>query len=288
MSRESHIEFLEQIDPRELLGKIRRFRNLNISIMTQEAINNEIFDVLTFKGNFIYFTNSNFYPKGTKFFRARVLDGSLIPNRNLKIESDFWNAPSEFIRQYGRLNKPNESLLYTTPINPSVTLKEVKVPYGSYYALIIYEAKDEIKVNVIGQEYNYESLGIYSEKARLVNDIINDFLREEFCRDVGVGTEYLYCVSEFIAKSFFDLPPRVVQDAWAYPSLKDKLNYNVCFRPQVARELLELKGALIGQKQSQNDDIIVKCIAHGFDESGNAQFHKLGSDIQKSVFPEII
>ncbi|MEK5260945.1 hypothetical protein MKY75_17225 [Paenibacillus sp. FSL L8-0663] len=284
LSNENHIEFFERIDIKELLDKIRRFRNLNISTMTQEAINKEVFDVLTFEGKFYYFACLRSYPKGTKFFRARTLEGSIIPNKNLKFESDFWNAPSEYIKQYGRLNKPKESLLYTTPINPSITLKEIKVPDDSYYALIMYEAKEEIKVNMIGQEYNYESLQIYSEKARLINDIINDFLREEFSRDVGVGTEYLYIVSEFIAKSFFDLPPRDVQDAWAYPSLKDKSNYNVCFRPEIARKLLDLKGASIGQKQPQNNDIKVMCIAHDFDESGIAQFHQLGSEVQKEYF----
>ncbi|MGG1679523.1 hypothetical protein ACIFOT_27940 [Neobacillus sp. NRS-1170] len=77
-----HIEFLEKIDPRELLQKIRRFRNLNLSVMTKEAIYNEIFHVLTFEGKFYYFTSLKNYPKGTKFFRTRILDGAIIPNNN--------------------------------------------------------------------------------------------------------------------------------------------------------------------------------------------------------------
>ncbi|MGG1679522.1 hypothetical protein ACIFOT_27935 [Neobacillus sp. NRS-1170] len=110
-----------------------------------------------------------------------------------------------------------------------------------------------------------------------------NFLKDEFSRDVGIGNEYLYIVSEFIAKSFFDLPPRDIQDAWVFPSIKDKNSYNVCFRPEVARE-----GALICQKQSGSEDIIVKCVSHGFDENGVAQFYPLGSDIQKAFFPEIV
>jgi hypothetical protein len=138
--------------------------------MTKEAIYNEIFDVLTFEGKFYNFTGSKIYPKGTKFFRARILDGTIILNNNLKVVSDFWNAPSKYINKYGRLNKPYESLLYTTPENPVVTLKEIEIPDDSYYALIIYESKDIVKVNPIGQEYDYGILGINSENAKLIND----------------------------------------------------------------------------------------------------------------------
>lgn len=54
-------------------------------------------------------------------------------------------------------------MLYTTPENPAVTLKEIKIPDDSYYALITYVSKDIVKVNSIGQEYDYEIMGINSE-----------------------------------------------------------------------------------------------------------------------------
>lgn len=281
-----HINFLKRVDPLDLMSKIRDFRRLDIKNMTYSKISKSIEDVLTFDGKFIYATNIQIYPKGTKFFRVRALKGSNIPNQNLSFETDFWNAPEKFITKYGRLNKPGESLLYTSPINPQVAIREVKLDDNSYYAIIVYEAKTDIKVNSIGMEYNYERLGIDDKQVILINDMINDFLRDEFSREVGNGTEYLYKISEIISKWYFDLPPREVQDAWAYPSIKDKLSYNVCFRPDIAKEVLELQGALIC-KYDNTDSINVKCISHGFNEYGYANFYELGSPTQKQIFPEI-
>ncbi|MER2112504.1 MAG: hypothetical protein ABS960_07435 [Solibacillus isronensis] len=287
MYSKEHIEFFEKIDVLQLLEKIRKFRSLNIALMTLPAIREAIYDVLTHEGQFIYFTNMSVYKKGTLFYRARALDSSLIPNDNLMYENHFWNAPSQYIKTYGRLNKPKESLLYTTPMIPEITLMETKIPDNSYYALMVYEAIDEIKVNLIGQNYDYEKMGIHNEKVKLINNIYNDFLKDEFSRDVGIGTEYLYMVSELIAKEFFDLPPRDVQDAWAYPALKDKEKYNVCFRPDIAKQLLKLKGTLICEKLPQSYEINVKCIQSGFDKLGKAKFYKLGSKEQLKIFPEI-
>lgn len=282
--------FFKKIDPLELNKKIRNFRMLNFQKMSTEQIQQAIFQTLTFENQFIYIPTNARYPKGTKFFRIRELNGSIIPNPNLKIESDFWNPPKEYIKKYGRLNKPNESLLYTSPINPMVALHEVKPKENSFFAVIQYEAKEDIKVNCIGREYNYEEMGIKDNHFKLINNIINDFLRDEFTRDVGEGTEYLYKISEIIAKSYFDLPPRVFQDAWAYNSVQNKEFYNVCFRPEIARELLNLNGAMICKNKDKNKNQLLEvfCITHGFNENGDALFHNLGSEVQKKIFPEIV
>lgn len=287
MLNNEYLAFLEGINPLEVIEKISKFRSLNISEMSPTEANNAIYDVLTVQGKFIYFTNNGFYAKGTLFYRARMLDSSVIPNPELMFESDFWNPPAKLIKEYGRLNKPGETLLYTTPGFPEITLKEIKIPDDRFYALMVYEATEDIKVNIIGKQPDYETLGISSKNIELINNIYNDFLKDEFSRDVGEGTEYLYIVSELIAKNFFDLPPRVVQDGWAYPSLKDKEKYNVCFRPEIAKEVLNLKGSLICKKIPQSYGINVRCIQSGFDGSGKAQFHELGSSEQQKIFPEI-
>lgn len=281
-------EFAVRIDPIDLTDKIREFRKLNLKEMSDEEISQAISHVLMFGNHFVYMTKNGVYPKGTKFFRVRELKGSNIPNENLKIQSDFWNPPEQCITKYGRLNKLYESLLYTSPVNPMVAVNEVKLKGDTFFAVITYEAKEDIKVNCIGGEYNYEEMGITDKHVKLINNMINDFLREEFTRDVGEGTEYLYRVSEIITKWYFDLPPRVVQDAWAYASVKNRQAYNVCFRPEVAREVLELKGAMICKHKEKSDALNVKCITTGFNEDGIATFYHLGSEMQRKVFPEIV
>lgn len=254
--------FLKNIDSGKLVEKIRKFRALNIKDMKIQEIADAISEVLTWNGVFYYLPNMGMYPIGTSFFRIRKLNGSLIPNENLCIYGDFWEPPRSCVKAEGRLNKKGESLLYVTPEEPKVLLKELHVAEGEYYALIKYVALDQVKVNIIGGRYNYSDIGITDNMAILNNDLMNDFLRDEFSRDVGKGTEYLYKASEIIAKWYFDLPPENVQDAWAYSSIQDKEKYNVCFRPEIAHKLLKLEGALICKKEKA-DDISVRCIAIG-------------------------
>ena len=111
---------------------------------------------------------------------------------------------------------------------------------------------------------------------------MNNFLKDEFSKDVGSGTEYLYTVSEIIAKDFFDLP-EAFQDTWGYSSVQDKNKYNVCFRPEKAHKMLNLECALICRK-GENDEIKVKCIAKGDEVTNKVTFFPLGSAEQKKYF----
>lgn len=254
-------KFLKSIDSKKVIEKIRKFRMLNIKDMKSQEIANAISEVLTWNGVFSYINNIVTYPSGTVFFRVRKLKGSSIPNENLCTYGDFWEPPKSCVKTEGRLNKKGESLLYVTPEDPKVPLKELQIIEGEYYALIKYIALEPIKVNLIGGKYNYSEIGITDDTAILNNDLFNDFLRDEFSRDV--------------------------QDAWAYSSIQDKEKYNVCFRPEIAHDLLKLEGALICKKEKA-DEISVHCIAIGPKTENKVYFYPLGSEQQKSIFPEIL
>jgi hypothetical protein len=174
-------------------------------------------------------------------------------------------------------------LLYTAPIQPHIAVEELKIEEGQLFSLIVYEAVSQVNVTVIGVSPIVKEL---SKEETLKTRMIQDFLRHEFIRDVGKGTEYLYRISESIAKDYFDLPPDF-QDAWCYPSVAKKGGYNVCFRPKT-REKLKLLGVQIAFITRENDDYLfhVKCIAK---DSGNGQlsYHAIGSEEQIKIFPEI-
>lgn len=279
-------EILKKIDPLVLMNRITAFRRLNIPQMSDEEINKAISEVLCWNGVFCCYTNIRTYPAGTKFFRVKKMVGTRIPNERFREYQDYWETNPQFLKEYGRLNKPSESLLYVSPdLNCSVD--EVHVSENDYFVAIQYTAKADVKVNVIGGEFDYNQMEIYDEKVKLIHEIYNGFLRDEFSREVGKGTEYLYRVSEKIAKDYYDLPPRVVQDAWAYVSVQDKKKYNVCFRPELAHELLEVNGAMIC-KRNNDRKIQVFCITDGSDVNSKIMFYPMGSDIQKKIFPELI
>ena len=67
-------------------------------------------------------------------------------------------------------------------------------------------------------------------------EMMQGFLRDEFTRDVEHGTEYLYRISETIAKEYFDLPPEM-QDAWCFPSVVDKRCFKATFSPGTRSKL---------------------------------------------------
>ncbi len=116
-------KFLKNIDSRILVEKIRRFRSLNFKNMEISEIANAISDVLLWNGVFYYIPNLDTYPIGIPFFRIRKLNGSSIPNDNLRVYKDFWEPPESCVKAEGRLNKKGESLLYVTPGDPKVPLE---------------------------------------------------------------------------------------------------------------------------------------------------------------------
>ncbi len=288
MNQVANIEcVLKAVDPLELLSRIQKFRSLNIKEMNDSELHSCVYDVLCNKGIFSYLCNIGSYPKGTLFYRVKKLCGSSIPDKRFSKETDYWETPSCYLHEYGRLNRPHESLLYTCPEDPYLAIQETNIQNNDYFAVIKYKALSDIKVNIIGGTYDYNACGITDKKAIMIHELYNDFLKTEFSRDVGKGTEYLYKISEMIAKNFFDLPPRIAQDGWAYSSVKDKGKYNVCFRPEIAHEVLELSGAMICQLEDCKK-FKVFCVAVGADYNGKILFYRLGSNEQIKVFPEII
>ena len=275
---------LVQIDPITVINRISDFRRINIRSLSDEKLFQAIQNTLLNNNSFSYLANTGVYQAGTPFFRVRRLHSSVFSEMSLQTLHDFWEPPAGSGKSIGRLHKAGESLLYTSPYDPHVAIKEMHLQENDWYALIKYTAVNDVKVNIIGGSYDYKKLGFTVENAVVVHELYNSFLRDEFSREVGKGTEYLYRISERIAKDYFDLP-RAVQDAWCYSSVQDKQKYNVCFRPDPAHELLKLDGALICKKE-KDDSIRPRCVAVALGD--NAEFCPLGSDVQKSTFPEIV
>lgn len=275
----------------ELREKIDAFRKLDFKTITYTALSTAIIETLSTRKNgtslLARFSNTGKYSKTTRFYRIRKIhaDDYRIPPDVMKAESDAWNPPIEHCKT-GRLNREGESLLYTSPSSPAVAVGEMRIVDNERFALIVYEAVQDINVSMIGGS-SFPPNSNVSDDDKLKLDIINDFLTHEFIRDVGVGTEYLYKISETIAKDHFDLPPSI-QDAWCYPSVANKKMFNVCFRPEKAKEKLKLIGSQLCTCEQNNNSTLfhVKCIGICL-PGGFFEYHPIGSPIQRSIFSEI-
>ena len=223
-SRKELKSHLQYIDLLELQGKIDKFRKLNFRNLSYQAVGKAVHDVVlsdTSRGKscILPFSGCPSYPSGTRFYRVRSIpkDDRKLPLKSMSKVSDCWEPPKEII-DIGRLNKAQEPLLYTTPGHPMTAVEELKISDNEFFSLIEYEATQKINVAMIGGDFEYDGL---NNDERLKLQMIQDFFCHEFIRDVGKGTEYLYRISEYIAKTFFDFPSEL-QDAWCYPSITKK------------------------------------------------------------------
>jgi hypothetical protein len=282
-------DFLKYVDISDLHEKICKFRELDFKRLTYQEVQGEISRVINFDtpyGNISVLTpSSGSYPAGTRFYRVRAIaEGDRkLPLQSMSKLSDCWEPPSSIVKA-GRLNKDNEALLYTSPMHPGIAVEEMKIQDGQLFSLIVYEAVEQVNVTTIGASITPEKL---SKDEALKARMIQDFLRHEFIRDVGLGTEFLYRISESIAKDYFDLPPSF-QDAWCYPSVAKKGGYNTCFRVG-GRSKLRLCGVQIASVSRQSDDYLfqVRLVAIDSGDGNTLSYHQIGSEEQIKVFPEI-
>ena len=199
--------FLPHVDARELHRRISRFRELRFQSMSYADVSEAIFDVITFNTpsgrRGVLQPSIAKYASGTKFYRVRSIpeDDHILPLRSMSKTADCWEPPREIVG-IGRLNKEGEPLLYTSPIDPFVAIGELKVPDGERFSLIVYEAVEDVNVAMIGGAVHTDGL---DDADALKVEMIQGFLRDEFTRDVGQGTEFLYRISEVIAKGIIAL-----------------------------------------------------------------------------------
>lgn len=284
--------FLSKISIEDIEKKRESFYLLNFKKMSDEELFNAIMNTISFDidgsgtQQSMLLPRGSTYPIGTRFFKIRSLtaEDHYIPLLAMSKEQDAWNAPEEKCK-IGRINKEGESLLYTSPQNPNICVEEMGINDDERFCLIVYEAVKDIQTTLIGI---WENSLDYTQEENLKMRMITNILKDLFTRDVGKGTEYWYRVSERIAKDYYDLP-REMQDGWCYPSIAAKLGYNVCFRPEVAKEVLRLVGVQICTVKRMNDNYMYSCqaIAVWNDNKQIFDFFPVSSPICRILFPEI-
>lgn len=270
----------------EIEEKIANFQKIDLDKISDKDLDMAIADVMNIevKGQKmqIFLPQGCIYPAGTRCYRMRIVNThDLDQFSNI---GAYWNPPKDCISKSGRLNKVHESLLYTS-LNYATTFSELKIQSNQTFALIVYEALEPIKMNIIGADKYISEL---SENDNRKYQLYNKFLREEFTKEVQTGFEHYYRVSEYIAKYYFDLPARDIQDAWMYPSVASSGEYNICFRPDIAKEVLKFVGVIIG-RMIDLKECIFQCLLIGTAESGNSMsFTQYNSTLMEKLFPEFI
>ncbi|WP_051227753.1 hypothetical protein [Gillisia sp. JM1] len=264
--------FLDKTSIDELYDRIEEFREIDLKTISDKELKKRIKQVISYNlknksygGSIVHITT---FKTGTPFYRIRKFDTSdlnVVLNK-MKTEKDAWEPP--VVENRGRLNNIGESLLYTCPYSQETAIEEMKIKEGEIFALMTYEAKQDIEALKIGEWKENKSL---SKEQNQKLRIINNFLITEFTKDVGIGTEYLYRVSEIITKDYFDFLPIEKQQAWCYPSVKLKKAYNVCFRPNIHKKALGLKGVSLCIIKRDNSEVRIGAMRAAIDFNDNGE-----------------
>lgn len=285
---------LEHMDINKLKEKVHVFQNIDIQSLSEKELENNIDEVLSFKLDedatvSITLAEYSLFNIGERFYRVRKLKNKNMPNSELKTVSAYWNPPKKYVKHYGRLNKPGESLLYTA-LNPYTAICETDVKPGDPFVLCVYEAIKPLRFTWIGGKANYDFNGIKNKKAIEVQEIIRQFLVDKFTRVIPKGQEHLYRITETIAKKYYTFPD---DNGWRYPSIKNNFEDNICFYSENVMRAIKLVGGVVATfyESTETDpserEMSVKYIVLGpnMDKYYSYQSKK-GEAYMKKLFPE--
>lgn len=271
--------FHSDISEEQIRRKIAGFRDLaEKGISDAECVTT----ISSIFGNVYSFpTEVRTYSQGTAFFRARAIPNhdTKLPLETIRKVGDAWEPPAHVVRVQGRLNGMNHSILYCAADDPHLAIDEARARGNKHVAIIVYKSLRPLKVAVLG-DYDNSNLPKDSK-----SKLFFSFLEEEFSRFVPPGEEGRYSITRTIADTFFSYPE---QDAWRYRSVQSPDKFNVAFLAGRSRACLDLVGVMICETTSfSHGPLRVKCVVDFDERTGDARYHRIGSEEQRKIFPEI-
>ena len=146
---------------------------------------------------------------GTIYYRARITDTKNYRNLSYWDTSQFWETPQEYVKHWGRLNQPHESIFYLSDNVPQ-TLKEIRyqVKKSRHYAVIVNSFKVIKPITATQIGYYGKSGSVADIYSKMVSDIFS-LPSEEYGENVYKLSNYLSNLYNFFpnnAAAFFFTP----------------------------------------------------------------------------------
>lgn len=162
-------------------------------------------------------------------------------NELFKEEDQFWEPKPIFSNGPQRCNIAKEPMLYTS-VNKKTPVDECNYKPDKNIYLIKYETLDTLHlVRPYCKDFhpNYEGKEIYVRNSLLSYQIIREFLRAEFTKPVGKGTEYLYKISASFSKCL--LANRENVDGILYSSIQSPHEENIAILSKARSTKLKIE-----------------------------------------------
>lgn len=200
---------------------------------------------------------------------------------SMKNKADGWLPPKGILKDYGRLNRPQQPVLYTSSHSVNA-FYEANCSVDDYVFLIIYKTKNLSRLSEIHAPQYIKEL---SELENAKKMILDEFLLNDFRKYVPLNMKHLYKSSLLIYENFF-LDDRI--DAFAYPSIATPINmgFNICFSEQQAEKCLDVLGVMICKVTAKGDksEFRVMPLFDGFLDGDNFTFYQYNSERSKERF----
>ncbi|MEK4349669.1 hypothetical protein MKX41_02400 [Paenibacillus sp. FSL R5-0475] len=219
---------LNSMNTLELLQRLEKYKKVDLKRISQS----DLFDLTLTTLPILNICSRNIN-MGTKLFRVRRKRAGMLFESKL----DAWYPDPKYVTEMQRLNDIGEPMLYTS-FDQATPFYESKAATGDSFALFEYEVKKDHIIQATSIGMNDGVLGGMLNEQGIINDkIIEQFLHTEFTKEVGSGTEYLYRISNMLAKNFYDIPNC---DGYMYPSVAIGSGINVAIKPKSVDEKLLL------------------------------------------------
>lgn len=151
----------------------------------------------------------------------------------------------------GRCNRQGCPVLYCAD-RASTTFDELRVQTGDRVVLIQYECTATLTLaRLVGKfaPTHLDGSPLFEGEHLAAYQILRDFLRSEFMRPVGEGTEFLYRISAALCRHWLDSEE---SDGWEYPSLWSGGGTNVAIKSASVDTKLKIIGASRGVVKSMD------------------------------------
>lgn len=222
--------------PTTVLEAIEEWRSLDLRTASPERIiatMRELRDRLEF---WVVQRNSS---RPSKLWRVR-------PRRrgeSFDALGDLWEPPVGK-PGLGRCNQAGRPVLYCSK-DLATALDECEVTTDEELLLVKYAATSRLLLNRIVGDFHPRRDGlvsVFDESALSAYRIMREFLRSEFTKPVGKGTESLYMISAAVCEVWAATDG---SDGWLYPSIRSpkERNDNLALAPDAAHAKLRIESA---------------------------------------------
>lgn len=238
-------------DPERVLSCIDNWRALDLKQLSDSDIDSELTSFLQSLGSQLTVTTPPFVQIGGPW-RIRRFDYLI------KDESECWEPPTE-ITKMGRCNAKNDPVLY---ISPEITtpFEELSIGINTPLYIIEYVTAKPLQLFDIALSreipLNKEGNPIFDAESIISYQIIREFIRCEFLKPVGKGTEYLHRISSSMCRVWFN---NNEVDGWRYPSVHLPTELNFAIKAKSAHNKLRVEyihiAKLVNKEKRHIDNI---------------------------------